>query len=36
MGKDFKKLYFYCNWASHPDMDRNKELYSLLEKINIG
>ncbi len=32
----FKTLDFYCNWASHPNIDRNNMLYTILEKINIG
>lgn len=33
---NYKILYFYCNWAAHPNVNRNKELYQILEKINIG
>jgi hypothetical protein len=33
---NYKTLYFYCNWAAHPIIDRNKELYPFLEKISIG
>src|SRR5258705_12387615 len=32
----YKTLYFYCTWAAHPNIDKNAELYSILEKINIG
>jgi hypothetical protein len=34
--ENYKTLYFYCNWAAHPNIDRNKGLYPLLDKINIG
>lgn len=34
--ENYKTLHFYCNWAAHPNIDRNKGLYPLLEKINIG
>lgn len=32
----FETLYFYCDWAAHKSIDRNKNLYSILEKINVG
>jgi hypothetical protein len=32
----FKTLFFYCNWMAHPVIDKNKELYSILEVLNIG
>jgi hypothetical protein len=32
----YKTLFFYCNWIVHPVIDKNKELYSILEMLNIG
>lgn len=34
--ENYKTLYFYCNWSAHPIIDRNKELYPILDKINVG